>query len=216
MPAFSDEPLGSLVCGYRAAIAQELVCITYSSSTICTTSTGPTTCRTSIGTAKICFTVGPLPPRRRATLSRQPRRLARGLEKKTGVRRFSSGAASTGLSRREWRKKGRPPVNVFDANSDPAKYFEGVEDREAQSVVQLMQSPSYRELTRITGDRMRRRNAGRTQRGRAVRQRRRGGPLRLLRRSYLLFARYERNRSLVAAAAGNAQFWCQSDKERKF
>jgi len=44
-------------------------------------------------------------------------------------------------------------VNVFDVNGDPAKHFEGVEDREPQSVEQLMQLEAYQELTRITGDR---------------------------------------------------------------
>ena len=43
-------------------------------------------------------------------------------------------------------------INVFDSASNPTDHFRGVEDRTAQAVEELMQLPSYQELSRARAD----------------------------------------------------------------
>lgn len=39
-------------------------------------------------------------------------------------------------------------INVFDRNHDPAKHFEGVEDRTEEAIRELLELPAYKELAR--------------------------------------------------------------------
>ena len=43
-------------------------------------------------------------------------------------------------------------IDVFDSAADPAKHFEGVEDRTAETVAALLRLPAYQEITRQRND----------------------------------------------------------------
>lgn len=43
-------------------------------------------------------------------------------------------------------------VNVFDRSADPARHFEGVDDRTAETTAALLQLPAYKEITRERND----------------------------------------------------------------
>jgi len=59
---------------------------------------------------------------------------------------IDSGLGATAASYQDFR------INVFDAATDPAQHFEGVEDRTAETAAALLQLPAYEEITRQRND----------------------------------------------------------------